>query len=144
MGRIVETAEPSSKPARVCSVSAQGYAVHSERATEAAEARRMGGIRRRREGTLTVAYDWESLDHADGIRAPAARRGDRCTQLGQRCRSSTRPDRGRAFQPSGPERCARFVSSERNRLYLDPVRGNAGKVLGGCDVMSRNGAVTSQ
>ena len=39
-----------------------------ERAIEADEARRLGGIRRRREGTLTVAYDLESLDNADGIR----------------------------------------------------------------------------
>ena len=39
-----------------------------ERAADAADARRLGGLRRRREGTLTVAYDLESLDYADGIR----------------------------------------------------------------------------
>ena len=40
----------------------------TERAADAADARRMGGLRRRREGTLTVAYDLEALDTTDGIR----------------------------------------------------------------------------
>jgi hypothetical protein len=39
-----------------------------ERATEAAEARRLGGLRRRREGTITVAYDLPGLDSVEGIR----------------------------------------------------------------------------
>ena len=39
-----------------------------ERAADASEARRMGGIRRRREGTLEVAYDLAGLDSVDGIR----------------------------------------------------------------------------
>jgi hypothetical protein len=39
-----------------------------ERATEAAEARRMGGLRRRKEGTIAVAYDLPGLDTVAGIR----------------------------------------------------------------------------
>ena len=39
-----------------------------ERAAEAAEARKLGGLRRRREGTIGVAYDLDGLDRAAGIR----------------------------------------------------------------------------
>jgi hypothetical protein len=39
-----------------------------ERAQEAAEARRMGGLRRRKEGTISVAYDLPGLDSVAGIR----------------------------------------------------------------------------
>ena len=39
-----------------------------ERASEAAEARKLGGLRRRREGTIGVAYDLDGLDRAAGIR----------------------------------------------------------------------------
>jgi hypothetical protein len=39
-----------------------------ERADEAAEARRLGGLRRRREGTIAVAYDLPGLDTVAGIR----------------------------------------------------------------------------
>ncbi len=39
-----------------------------ERAEEAAEARRLGGLRRRREGTIAVAYDLPGLDTVAGIR----------------------------------------------------------------------------
>jgi hypothetical protein len=39
-----------------------------ERAEDAAEARRLGGLRRRREGTVGVVYDLMSLDRVDGIR----------------------------------------------------------------------------
>ncbi len=39
-----------------------------ERAAEAAEARRLGGLRRRKEGTIAVAYDLPGLDSIDGIR----------------------------------------------------------------------------
>jgi len=39
-----------------------------ERAEEAAEARRLGGLRRRKEGTITVAYDLPGLDSVAGIR----------------------------------------------------------------------------
>jgi hypothetical protein len=38
------------------------------RAEEAAEARRLGGLRRRKEGTITVAYDLPGLDSVAGIR----------------------------------------------------------------------------
>ena len=39
-----------------------------ERAAEAAEARRLGGLRRRKEGTISVAYDLPGLDTVTGIR----------------------------------------------------------------------------
>jgi hypothetical protein len=39
-----------------------------ERAADAAEARRMGGLRRRKEGTIAVAYDLPGLDSVAGIR----------------------------------------------------------------------------
>jgi hypothetical protein len=44
------------------------FAHDPERATEAAEARRLGGLRRRKEGTIAVAYDLPGLDSVDGIR----------------------------------------------------------------------------
>jgi hypothetical protein len=39
-----------------------------ERAEEAADARRLGGLRRRKEGTIAVAYDLPGLDSVAGIR----------------------------------------------------------------------------
>src|SRR6187200_2003582 len=39
-----------------------------ERASEAAEARRLGGLRRRKESTVAVAYDLPVLDTVAGIR----------------------------------------------------------------------------
>jgi hypothetical protein len=39
-----------------------------ERAEDAAEARRLGGLRRRKEGTIAVAYDLPGLDSVAGIR----------------------------------------------------------------------------
>ena len=39
-----------------------------ERADDAHEARRLGGMRRRKEGTLSVAYDLDGLDTVGGIR----------------------------------------------------------------------------
>ena len=44
------------------------FAHDPERASDAAEARRLGGVRRRREGTIAVAYDFEGLDRIEGIR----------------------------------------------------------------------------
>ena len=44
------------------------FAHDPERAAEAAEARRLGGLRRRKEGTLAIAYDLPGLDSVDGIR----------------------------------------------------------------------------
>jgi len=44
------------------------FAHDPERASEAAEARRMGGLRRRKEGTIAVAYDLPGLDSVAGIR----------------------------------------------------------------------------
>jgi hypothetical protein len=39
-----------------------------ERAEEAAEARRIGGLRRKKEGTIAVAFDLPDLDTVAGIR----------------------------------------------------------------------------
>jgi hypothetical protein len=39
-----------------------------DRAADAAEARRLGGLRRRKEGTISVAYDLPGLDSVAGIR----------------------------------------------------------------------------
>lgn len=39
-----------------------------ERAAEAAEARRLGGLRRKKESTVAVAYDLPGLDSVAGIR----------------------------------------------------------------------------
>jgi uncharacterized small protein (DUF1192 family) len=39
-----------------------------ERAEDAADARRLGGLRRRKEGTIAVAYDLPGLDTVVGIR----------------------------------------------------------------------------
>ena len=44
------------------------FAHDPERATEAAEARRLGGLRRRKEGTIAIAYDLPGLDSVEGIR----------------------------------------------------------------------------
>jgi hypothetical protein len=44
------------------------FANDPERAADAAEARRLGGQRRRREGTIAIAYDLPGLDSVDGIR----------------------------------------------------------------------------
>ena len=44
------------------------FAHDPERAEEAAEARRLGGLRRRKEGTIAVAYDLPGLDTVVGIR----------------------------------------------------------------------------
>jgi hypothetical protein len=44
------------------------FAHDPDRAAEAAEARRMGGLRRRKEGTIAVAYDLPGLDSVVGIR----------------------------------------------------------------------------
>ena len=39
-----------------------------ERAEDAAEARRLGGLRRRKEGTIAVAFDLPGLDSVAGVR----------------------------------------------------------------------------
>jgi hypothetical protein len=39
-----------------------------ERAAEAAEARRLGGLRRKKEGTIAIAFDLPGLDTVPGIR----------------------------------------------------------------------------
>ncbi len=44
------------------------FAHDPERATEAADARRLGGLRRRKEGTIAVAYDLPGLETVEGVR----------------------------------------------------------------------------
>ena len=44
------------------------FAHDPERAADAAEACRLGGLRRRKEGTIAVAYDLPGLDTVAGIR----------------------------------------------------------------------------
>ena len=44
------------------------FAHDPERAADAAEARRLGGARRRKEGTIAVAFDLPGLDSVEGIR----------------------------------------------------------------------------
>ena len=44
------------------------FAHDLERAEEAAEARRLGGLRRKKEDTISVAYDLPGLDTVAGIR----------------------------------------------------------------------------
>ena len=44
------------------------FAHDPERAEEAADARRLGGLRRRKEGTIAVAYELPGLDTVVGIR----------------------------------------------------------------------------
>src|SRR5438093_3681318 len=44
------------------------FAHDPERAADAAEARRLGGQRRRREGTIAIAYDLPGLDSVEGVR----------------------------------------------------------------------------
>jgi hypothetical protein len=44
------------------------FAHDPERAADAADARRLGGLRRRKEGTIAVAYDLPGLDTVVGIR----------------------------------------------------------------------------
>jgi hypothetical protein len=44
------------------------FAHDPERAAEAAEARKLGGLRRRKEGTIALAYDLPGLESVAGIR----------------------------------------------------------------------------
>src|SRR5436190_12210391 len=44
------------------------FAHDPERTSDANEARRLGGLRRRKEGTIAVAYDLPGLDSVAGIR----------------------------------------------------------------------------
>lgn len=44
------------------------FAHDPDRAEEAAEARKLGGLRRRKEGTIAVAYDLPGLETVEGVR----------------------------------------------------------------------------
>ena len=61
---------PSGRPCRAGPQRDRPYcfAHDPERVEEATEARRLGGLRRRREGTIAVAYDLPGLDTVEGIR----------------------------------------------------------------------------
>src|SRR5450755_1104472 len=62
--------KPDGQPCQMAPLHERPYcfAHDPERAAEAAEARRMGGLRRRKEGTIAVAYDLPGLDSVAGIR----------------------------------------------------------------------------
>src|SRR5450755_1689784 len=62
--------KPDGQPCQMAPLHERPYcfAHDPERAAEAAEARRLGGLRRRKEGTIAVAYDLPGLDSVDGIR----------------------------------------------------------------------------
>ena len=61
---------PNGEPCRAAPLKDSQYCwVHSpEHAQEAQEARRLGGLRRKREATISGAYDFESLETVGGIR----------------------------------------------------------------------------
>src|SRR5437016_12532034 len=44
------------------------FAHDPERTSDANEARRLGGLRRRKEGTIALAYDLPGLDSVEGVR----------------------------------------------------------------------------
>ena len=62
--------KPDGKPCRAAPLRDQGRCFWHSRTTakEAAEARRLGGLRRRREGTVSGAYDLEALESVPQIR----------------------------------------------------------------------------
>src|SRR5450755_2991614 len=62
--------KPDGQPCQMAPLHERPYcfAHDPERAAEAAEARRMGGLRRRKEGTIAVAYELPGLDTVAGIR----------------------------------------------------------------------------
>ncbi len=61
---------PGGKPCRAAPLLDSEFCfMHSpERVKERQDARRLGGLRRRRESTISVAYQFESLSNLDGIR----------------------------------------------------------------------------
>ena len=63
-------AKSDGQPCRMAPLHERPYcfAHDPERAEEAAEARRLGGLRRKKEGTIAVAYDLPGLDSVAGIR----------------------------------------------------------------------------
>jgi hypothetical protein len=63
-------AKADGQPCRMAPIHDRPYCFSHdpERAADAAEARRLGGIRRRKESTVAVAYDLPGLDTVAGIR----------------------------------------------------------------------------
>jgi hypothetical protein len=78
-----------------------------EHQRDAAEARRLGGLRRKREGTLQGAYDLETPGYGPRHPAPAGNRSARHPWPGELRRSRPRADRGRA---GGDQSCWRSAS----------------------------------
>ena len=70
IGRRCDFARSDGEPCQMAPQRDRPYcfAHDPERASEAAEARRLGGLRRRKEGTIAVAYDLPGLDSVEGIR----------------------------------------------------------------------------
>ncbi len=63
-------AKPDGQPCQMAPLRDRPYCFSHdpERAADASEARRLGGLRRRKEGTIAVAYDLPGLDSVAGIR----------------------------------------------------------------------------
>jgi hypothetical protein len=70
IGRRCAYAKADGQPCQMAPLRERPYCFSHdpERAEEAAEARRLGGLRRRKEGTIAVAYDLPGLDTVAGIR----------------------------------------------------------------------------
>ena len=70
VGRTCTFELPDGQPCRATPLRDEPYCFwHSpDRAEEAAEARRLGGLRRRREKTITMVYELEGLSSVHGIR----------------------------------------------------------------------------
>ncbi len=70
MRRRCRAEKPDGQPCQMAPQRDRPYcfAHDPERAEDAAEARRLGGLRRRKEGTIAVAYDLPGLDSVAGIR----------------------------------------------------------------------------
>lgn len=63
-------AKADGQPCRMAPLHDRPYCFshNPERAAEAAEARRIGGLRRKKEGTIAIAFDLPGLDTVAGIR----------------------------------------------------------------------------
>jgi len=70
ISRRCANAKADGQPCRMAPLHYRPYCFSHdpERAEEAAEARRIGGLRRKKEGTIAVAYDLPGLDSVAGIR----------------------------------------------------------------------------
>ena len=70
VGRTCKHRKDDGRPCRAAPRRDNDFCLwHSpDHTTEAAEARRLGGLRRRREKTLSITYDFDGLSSVEGIR----------------------------------------------------------------------------